>query len=222
MTRTAVLLSVLVLFLLIGFPLLYARQRHEAYRNLRVVDEGVLYRSGQMSMAGFERVCREKGVRTVIKLRDGDDSDPKDLALDAAEEAHCHAHGIAFVRLSPRPWEVDEGMLAALGGVAAIEPKVVPMWVNLREFERLITSAERTPRAVLVHCFAGIHRTGALVAVYRVLYDGYTPDEAVAELQSCGKPTTTYVGNLIPFLATRYLPDLYRRVHGHPVGSDRR
>ena len=69
MTRLSLLLASLVVALL-AFPFLYARQRHETYRNFRVVDEGNLYRSGQMSPAGIARVCREKGIKTVISLRD--------------------------------------------------------------------------------------------------------------------------------------------------------
>ena len=74
MTRLTLLLSAVVVVLIAGFPFLYARQQHETYRNLRVVEEGVLYRSGQMTPAGFERVCREKGIRTVIKLREPEET----------------------------------------------------------------------------------------------------------------------------------------------------
>jgi len=221
MTRLSLLLSALVILLLAGLPFLYADLRYRTYRNFRVVDDGVVYRSGQMSRAGFERVCREKGVRTVIKLRDDDERKPADVALDDAEEAYCKARGIEFVRLSPRIWE-EEPTLALLGGGAAKTPTAVPMGVNLREFESLILREKLCPRPVLVHCFAGIHRTGSHVAVYRVLFDNYTPAEAMAEFKSCGKLTSTYEGNLVPYMADVYLPDLYERVHGRPVGEHRR
>jgi protein tyrosine/serine phosphatase len=214
MTRLSLLLSALPLALVAVLPLLHARQRHETYRNFRVVEEGVLYRSGQMSPDGFERVCREKGIRTVLSLRD----EETQVAGGYDEGAYCDKHDIVFESISPKGWEEENG--------------VVPMAANLREFERNLdalatdpildpVTGERKlmyPRPILVHCFAGIHRTGAHVAVYRVKYNGYTPDEAVAELLSCGKPTTTYVGNLIPFLQTRYLPDLAERVEAGRIG----
>jgi tyrosine-protein phosphatase SIW14 len=188
MSRSSLFLSALVLLLIAGLPFLYADLRHDTYRNFRVVEEGVLYRSGQMSRAGFERVCHEKGIRTVINLRDdrkGDD------AHAAAEEQVCAARGIKFHRLEMRRWEEENGQ--------------VPMAQTLREFEALIADEELTPRPVLVHCFAGIHRTGAMVAVYRMKYHRWTNAEAVTELQACDKPTTTYFGNLVPFLL-RYRP----------------
>jgi protein tyrosine/serine phosphatase len=39
---------------------------------------------------------------------------------------------------------------------------------------------------VLVHCFAGIHRTGAYVAVYRMEHDRWTNAEALDELRAFG------------------------------------
>ncbi|MCU0705616.1 MAG: tyrosine-protein phosphatase [Fimbriiglobus sp.] len=192
MKPLAVLLSAVVLLAIAGWPFAYARLRHETYRNFRVVEEGQLYRSGQMSAAGFERMCREKGIRTVVKLRDEDETDPKDVALDDAQEAFCQAHGIALVRLPTRKWEVDP-----------ITGKV-PMEENLRAFEQLMAT---TPRPVLVHCFAGIHRTGAHVAAYRLAFNGWTNAEAVEELKNCGTVRTKYTGNMLPFVA-KYRPQM--------------
>jgi tyrosine-protein phosphatase SIW14 len=194
MTRLTLLLTLVAVTLVVALPLLYADGRGKAFRNLRVVEEGKVYRSGQMTPAGFERVCQEKGIRTVIKLRDP--SDAKDQKTDAAEEVFCKAKGIRLVRLQTQDWEED-----ASGNV--------PMEANLREFEGLIDEKKDGEytygRPVLIHCFAGIHRTGAHVAVYRMKYHGWSNAEAVAELQSCGKPSTTYVGNLIPFML-KYRP----------------
>ena len=39
---------------------------------------------------------------------------------------------------------------------------------------------------VLMHCFAGIHRTGAFCAVYRMEYEHWTNEEALAELRRHG------------------------------------
>ena len=39
---------------------------------------------------------------------------------------------------------------------------------------------------VLIHCFAGIHRTGAFCAIYRMEYEGWTNAEAIEELRACG------------------------------------
>jgi protein-tyrosine phosphatase len=38
----------------------------------------------------------------------------------------------------------------------------------------------------LIHCRAGLHRTGVISAVYRMEYDGWTPQEALRELKDHG------------------------------------
>jgi tyrosine-protein phosphatase SIW14 len=191
MSRFTVGLSLVLIVLIVGIPLLYKTQKDQTFRNFRVVEDGQLYRSGQMSAAGFETVCRERGIRTVIKLRDSSDK-PSDIATDAAEEEYCLANGIEFIRLLPKEWEPN-----AAG--------FVPMEENLRWFEQTMDDPTKTPRPVLIHCFAGIHRTGSMVAVYRMKYQGWTNAQAVAELKACGKATSTYYGNLVPFIS-QYKP----------------
>ena len=39
---------------------------------------------------------------------------------------------------------------------------------------------------VLIHCFAGKHRTGALCSIYRMEYQHWTNEEAMQELKSLG------------------------------------
>ena len=39
---------------------------------------------------------------------------------------------------------------------------------------------------VLLHCRAGLHRTGVLAAVYRMEYQGWTPAQAIDELKAYG------------------------------------
>ena len=39
---------------------------------------------------------------------------------------------------------------------------------------------------VLIHCRAGLHRTGVISAVYRMEYEGWSPQEALRELKGHG------------------------------------
>jgi protein tyrosine/serine phosphatase len=43
-----------------------------------------------------------------------------------------------------------------------------------------------TNHPVLIHCRAGLHRTGVLTAVYRMEYEGWSTREAFNELKSNG------------------------------------
>jgi tyrosine-protein phosphatase SIW14 len=138
-------------------------------RNFRTVEPGVLYRSGQLSPTGLDLVLRAYGIRTVVTLRTV--RDPGRPYPDAWEEAACAARGARHVRILPRPWLPDEGGEPPAAGV-------------VRAF--LAVVADPANRPVLVHCFAGVHRTGTLVAVYRREYAGWGAEEAIAELERGG------------------------------------
>src|SRR5262249_419465 len=99
MSRAVVALFVSFLAaLLIAPPLLVWMQRKEM-RNFRIARDGVLYRSGQMSLAGLKRALHDYGIRTVVSLRDGH------APADLAEERFCNEQEITFLRIPPRPWE---------------------------------------------------------------------------------------------------------------------
>src|SRR5262245_14797390 len=136
--------TVTVLALIVG-PVVYAFHEEKQTRNFRVVQEGKLYRSARMTLAGLKRVAHDYGIRTVISLRDADRAD-----LD--EEEFCRKQEIAFYRLPPRHWDTTNGPAEAE--------------VNVRQFRDIIDDPDNYP--ILVHCFAGVHRTGAYIAVYRM------------------------------------------------------
>jgi hypothetical protein len=45
---------------------------------------------------------------------------------------------------------------------------------------------DRDNYPVLIHCRAGLHRTGVMTAVYRMEYDGWSPQQAIRELKANG------------------------------------
>jgi protein tyrosine phosphatase len=51
-------------------------------------------------------------------------------------------------------------------------------------FLDVATDPARQP--VYVYCKAGVHRTGSLVAVYRIAVDGWTPNDATKEMDAFG------------------------------------
>src|SRR5437763_5418056 len=86
------------LAMVVAAPLVYSAHRNTHARNLRVVEDGVLYRSGQLTPAGLERVCHDYGIRTVVTLR-ASKRNPTDTPQDAWEETWCAAHGLGHVRI---------------------------------------------------------------------------------------------------------------------------
>jgi len=166
-------------------PVAYKSHTSTEYRNFRVVEPGKLYRSGQMPPRAFTRVVREHGIQTVISFRDTKDG--SGVHEDQYEKDYCDANGMTFRRLPFADW-------TRINGVA-------PADENMTEFLKIL-DADETKYPVLVHCFAGIHRTGAHIAVYRMEYQGWTSAEAIEEMRSMGTPRTTFANNLIDYLET--------------------
>jgi tyrosine-protein phosphatase SIW14 len=165
-----------------GVPVAYASHRMTTWRHYRVVDEGRLYRSGQLTPQVLDRVIHDQGIRTVVCLRAL--SRAGDTTPENAEEHWCAGRGVRYVRLDPAPW-----------GTPASQ-------ANLEAFLRVTDDPAAGP--VLVHCFAGLHRTGVYCAVYRMERQGWSNAEAVAEMYAVGyfqeDPTA------LDFLRT-YVPD---------------
>jgi tyrosine-protein phosphatase SIW14 len=155
--------TLVVLGLIIG-PVVFALHQQAQMRNFRVVREGVLYRSGQMTRAGLQRVFFDYGIKTVICLRDGTQ------ASDQAEEAFCNSEEVSFVRIPPTFW-------GDMGGAPPAEEGV-------RKFREVLSDPANYP--VLVHCLAGIHRSGIFTAIYRMEFEHWTNAEAMAEMRACG------------------------------------
>jgi protein tyrosine/serine phosphatase len=186
-------LGFLLVALIGGGPFWYWSYKSTAYRNFRVVEEGRLYRSGQLSESAFRRVCQEYGIRTVITLRDQrDDKERKD---DEYEPGYCQLHGIRFYNFPRCNWNPQKDIDSCES--------------NLERFLGILHNPQ-TEYPILIHCFAGIHRTGAQVAAYRIEFNGWTPQQAIQEMKSMGTPRTNFDQDVLEFFA-RYTPKRDRR-----------
>ena len=162
--RWQVILGLTAATVVAATPLVYSSHRTTFSRNFRVVEEGVLYRSGQLSPEGLDRVIRERGIKTVVSLRAPGRS-------DSWEERFCDDRGVTHFRIEPQVWRPDE-----MGDVPADD--VVRRFLDVMK--------DRRHYPVLVHCFAGIHRTGTMCAIFRMKYHGWPAERAINEMQQCG------------------------------------
>jgi protein tyrosine/serine phosphatase len=155
-------------------PFLYYRYTLEHTKRLRPIVDGKLYRCGCLTADGFRDAFDKFKIKTVITCWD-EDPDPvlynNRFSREAIKESDlCKSLGVdyrfIYVELLPdhragkeRPPAIDE-------------------------FLKVMDTPEAFP--VLIHCKAGLHRTGVMTAVYRMEYEGWSREDALRELRTHG------------------------------------
>jgi uncharacterized protein (TIGR01244 family) len=71
-----------------------------------------------------------------------------------------------------------------------------------RVLEALRVLADPANRPVVIHCRQGADRTGAIVALYRVVVQGWTKEEAIREMNGGGYHHSFLFGNLDRYVRT--------------------
>ena len=171
-TRAA--LTALIAGVVLVAPAVFYRDVYTHGKRLRVVAPGRLYRSGQMTAEGFTEAVARLHVRTVVNVQD-DYPDP-DVSRSfwdwrtVKERELCERLGMRYVVIAP---DLVPRRLVPEQRPAAID-----------QFLALMDNEPNYP--VLIHCRAGLHRTGVLVAVHRMEYEGWSPAEAFRELKANG------------------------------------
>jgi len=125
-----------------------------------VVEEGKIYRSGQLSRHLVKQMLESNGIQVVVDLTWDDPHEPNHVAEVAA--------------------------IAELG----IERRLCPLMSDgtgdVHIYARAVSelaAAARDGKTVLVHCAAGAQRTGGVVALYRMLVQGKSAEFSLAEMR---------------------------------------
>ena len=163
-----------IAFLVAVVPVVFFRWEYTYEKRLRIVVPGRLYRSGQMTEAGFRQAVHDLGLRTVINVQD-DYPDP-DIARGfwdrrtTPESELCRRLGVKYVFIPPD--------LVRRGLVPEERPEAIDQFLSILD--------NPASYPVLIHCRAGLHRTGCMVAVYRMEYEGWSPRAAINEMKENG------------------------------------
>lgn len=126
------------------------------WKRFATVEPGVLYRSGILRDWQLRRAIDKYGIKTVFALT---------FTNNAGEQKVCDEMGVRrhFCYLSG-------------DGVGPDDPYL--------RFLQVMQNPDNHP--VLVHCSAGVQRTGGAVALYRVLFQDWEFDQAIEEMIEMG------------------------------------
>ena len=140
--------------------------RYPGLESFEAVEGGRLYRSGQLTGEDFAAAIEKHGIRTVLCVRGGY-RNPLQNAWYRRETDYCREHGVNFVHAPMTSRENDPDNEAAI-----------------RRFWELVDDPANHP--ILVHCEAGVDRTGVLSYLYRVHRQGWSEEEARREMMDRG------------------------------------
>lgn len=184
------LFSIVLLVVVIGSISGYAVYKNCSYRNLHTVKAGVMYRSGQLSPRVLERVIYEYNIGTVVNLR-GSTAVHPGKSVDQ-EEHLCFKNFTQFVAI---PLGSSEHRKPVSPGDAY---ELIDQAVQ--QFLDVLNDPVNYPRPILVHCLAGVHRTGVMIALYRMEHEGWSKEQALAEMQEYGYTDTTQYDPLLEYI----------------------
>jgi len=164
------LLSILVIVV----PWVYFRWEYTYAKRLRIVTPRVLYRSGEMTAAGFREAVKLYHLRSIINLQDEYPDPELYLAYFTTKRVReselCRQLDVRYVYIPPD--------LLPRRELDTHQPKAIDQFLSVMD--------DKTNWPVLIHCRAGLHRTGIMTSLYRMEYEGWTRAQAIDELKANG------------------------------------
>jgi tyrosine-protein phosphatase SIW14 len=148
--------------------------RYKELPNFHKVND-LVYRGAQPKSGGLERL-KQLGIKTVVNLRNAD-------ARAKQEEARARMAELQYFNIPFERWDRPRD----------------------KEMERVLSIInDPANQPVFVYCQRGADRTGVVIAVYRIAYDGWTSQQAKAEAKRYGmKPWQRGMRD--------YIHDFYKR-----------
>jgi protein tyrosine/serine phosphatase len=193
-------LGLAIAFLVVVVPVVRYRWVYTHSKRLREVTPGVFYRSGAMTTSGFKEAVERYHIRTIVNLQDeypDPDVDTGYFTLKTMKESKlCRNLGARYVFIPPEL--IDPAL------VSEQRPQAIDQYLELLD--------DPSNYPILIHCRAGLHRTGIMTAIYRMEYQGWSREEAIDEMKENGFgewPCTSANDYIMQYLLS-YRPGLRR------------
>ena len=154
-------------------PYVHYRDTYTHAKRLRVVTPDKMYRSGCLTAEGFRDAVARYKIRTIINLKE-EATDPVLVRnyFDRWHKIHeselCKELNVHFIFLN----------VAGPPGKSEVRQKAIA------EYLKIMDNPANYP--VLLHCQAGLHRTGMFAAIYRMEYEGWPVERAYDEMRGHG------------------------------------
>jgi protein-tyrosine phosphatase len=136
---------------------------HVIPKNFGVVEQGRIYRSGQISAPLIKKILTKYNIRVIIDLTPREPHNPDKLAEEKAA-AELNIKVSRFPMSGNGTGDIND-YAAAVAAIANAEKQNLP---------------------VLVHCVAGAARTGGVIATYRLLVQKIDPNIVEDEMEKYG------------------------------------
>ncbi len=120
------------------------------------------------------------------------------------------AQGIRTI-LNLRPDLHDDELVQGLGFKMVLVPMTADGFTE-EDVIRALRAIKDSPKPVLVHCKHGADRTGLIIAMYRVVFQDWPKEEAVAELKGGGFGFHWYYFNIPSFVKHADVPRIKARL----------
>jgi protein tyrosine/serine phosphatase len=158
-----------------GYQVYLAILHRAGYLNFGVVVPGKIYRSRQIGSGDLTDLANKYGIKTIVCLRGKENPDVK----TAARKLGIKVVGVQMTASRPPEPKQMELIMSVLSG-STIKPadysSVLKDQVGIDQPEMKI------PGPFLIHCMQGADRTGYIVAVWRICFEGWSQDRARFEM----------------------------------------
>lgn len=134
--------------------------------NFRMVDSQ-FYCGGRPRASAFPKLV-QLGIRTIINLESGEDAEVERAAIEKLNLGLQLDRRIQLISFPIGSEEIDE------------------TGVSHKRLQELFTQIRDAKRPILIHCYHGRDRTGAVIAIYRMLMSQKSATEAFEEAYHYG------------------------------------